>query len=404
MVKSIKDLQIENYQYNLPDSRIAKYPLERREISKLLVYRKGEISEDRFYNIGNLLTDFNTLIFNNTRVIHARLQFSKSTGARIEIFCLEPIRPASYALSLSATGETEWRCLVGNLKKWKEGNLKMMIEVSNTKLLIVAEKTDVEDNSVLIRFKWEDKSITFGEILEAAGHIPVPPYLNRSDEPVDKIRYQTVYSALKGSVAAPTAGLHFTPEIIEELIKAGLKTSDITLHVGAGTFRPVKSDTIGGHRMHSEHFIVARETVESLYDNKIVAVGTTTVRTIESIYWLGVQMLTSKPPEPDNLVIRQWDSYVPGETISIKESLDAIINYMEINRLSDLAATTGIIIVPGYDFRFVKGLITNYHMPGSTLLLLVAALIGDRWKDVYQYALDNDFRFLSYGDSSLLIP
>ncbi len=403
-MRSVRDLYIENYQYHLPETRIAKYPLEQRDISKLLVYRNGEISDDKFYNIGNYLTGFNTLVFNNTRVIHARLLFAKPTGARIEVFCLEPTKPADYALSLSSTGETEWKCLVGNLKKWKKGSLNMEIEVNGTKLMIVAEKRDVTDGSAVIGFRWDAESITFGEILEASGHIPVPPYLNRNDEPIDIIRYQTVYSTLNGSVAAPTAGLHFTPGMIEKLRRSGFKMADITLHVSAGTFRPVKSDTIGGHTMHSEHFIVSRETIESLYNNGIIAVGTTSVRTIESIYWLGVKLLTNKFPDPDSLIIRQWDPYHLKGTISIKESLDTILNYMEKNSLSDLEAITGIIIVPGYDFRFIKGVITNYHMPGSTLLLLVAALIGNRWRDVYRYALDNDFRFLSYGDSSLLIP
>ena len=403
-MKSVKNLHMENYQYLLPEKRIAKYPLDRREISKLLIHRNGEISEDIFNNIGNHLSGFNTLVFNNTKVIHARLLFTKPTGAKIEIFCLEPSLPSDYTLSLTSTRETVWKCLVGNLKKWKEDHLVMEIVVNGEDVKLFAERIDKSEGSVLIRFRWSAETITFGEILEASGHIPVPPYLNRDDEPLDSIRYQTVYSKLRGSVAAPTAGLHFTPEVIDKLRKSGFNTAEITLHVGAGTFRPVKSNTIGGHTMHSEHFSASRETIESLYSKEIIAVGTTSVRTIESLYWLGVKMLSDKAYGQEKLIINQWDPYNLENNISVTESLDAVLSYLDKNRLRHLEAITGIIIVPGYDFRFVKGLITNYHMPGSTLLLLVAALIGDRWKDIYQYALDNEFRFLSYGDSSLLIP
>jgi len=399
-----KDISVENYRYKLPEEKIAKYPLGKRDNSKLLVYNNGQLADDKFYNISKHLDSCSTLVFNNTRVIRSRLIFSKPTGAKIEIFCLEPHIPSSYEQSLESTSYTEWKCLVGNLKKWKQGNLSLQIKAGGQDIKISAEKVRQTGEKVIVAFSWNRADITFGEIMELSGHVPVPPYLNREDEPLDKIRYQTIYSNIDGSVAAPTAGLHFSDRVFDSIKAKGLGCENITLHVGAGTFVPVKTATIGGHQMHKEHFSVSRQSLEAIITDDIVAVGTTSVRTIESLFTLGNKLLEGYNPENSYPEIKQWDLYETKSPVSVEESLRAVMNYMDNHETDILKASTSAIIVPGYKFRIVKGLISNFHMPASTLLLLVSALIGEDWLKVYMHALNNDYRFLSYGDSSLLLP
>lgn len=400
-----KDIEIGSYKYDLPESRIARYPLPERDMSKMLVYRGGEISDDIFRNLPDYVDSDSLLVFNKTKVIRARLKFTKRTGAAIEIFCLEPFSPSDHNISFSSTMPVEWKCLVGNLKKWKSGSLEMQLTDGSKQIILSAELVSHTDDGVIIRFSWNEKNLCFSEILELSGHIPVPPYLNRDDEEIDNTRYQTIYSSCEGSVAAPTAGLHFTTDLLKRLNNKGIAREEITLHVGAGTFIPVKSETIGGHSMHTEHFLAGRATIENLRGKKIIAVGTTTVRTLESLYWLGA-MILGKDIEPDaKPEVSQWTPYnYRGLDYSSDEALDALLAYMDLYKLDNIEASTSIIIVPGYRFRVVSGLITNWHMPGSTLLLLVSALIGERWRDIYDHAIKNDYRFLSYGDSSLLLP
>jgi len=398
-----ENIKIEDYSYDLPDSRIAKYPLEQRDQSQLLVYNKGEISKDRFANIDKYVDSKTTCVFNNTKVIQARLKFFKETGAQIEIFCLEPIEPSDYVLAFQQTEKITWKCIVGNLKKWKDQDLKKKILIQDTEIELTASKIELQGNTQIIEFSWNNASFTFSEILENIGTTPIPPYLRRESETIDKDRYQTVYSKLKGSVAAPTAGLHFTERVLKKLKEKQIKIEEVTLHVGAGTFTPVKSETIDEHEMHTEHFVVRKENIENLISSeKIVAVGTTSVRTIESIYWLGVKLLTNTDDFKPHIL--QWEAYKLKNDISKREALKALLKYMENNSISELHASTQIMIFPGYKFKIVDLLITNFHQPNSTLLLLIAAFIGDNWKKVYDFALNNDFRFLSYGDSSVLIP
>ncbi len=397
-----ENIRIEDYSYELPDNRIAKYPLEQRDQSQLLVYNKGEISKDKFTNIDQYIDSQITCVFNNTKVIQARLKFYKETGAQIEIFCLEPIEPSDYVLAFQQTERITWKCIVGNLKKWKDQDLKKVISIKNTDIELIASKVLSQGNTQIIEFTWNNSDFTFSEILENIGATPIPPYLKRESETIDKDRYQTVYSKLKGSVAAPTAGLHFTENVLKKLHAKQINTEEVTLHVGAGTFTPVKSETIDEHEMHTEHFVVRKENIENLINSeKIVAVGTTSVRTIESIYWLGVKILTNTDFNPH---ISQWEAYKLKGNINKKEALKALLDYMQRNSITELHASTQIMIFPGYKFRIVDLLITNFHQPNSTLLLLIAAFIGDNWKKVYDFALSNDFRFLSYGDSSILIP
>ena len=397
-----QNIRIESYDYQLPDERIAKYPLEQRDKSKLLVYNKGMITSDTFYSVDKYLPDNSTLVFNNTKVIQARLKFYKETGAQIEIFCLEPIEPSDYALAFEQTEKVTWKCIVGNLKKWKTEDLKSRIRIKDSEIEIVATKKGAVGNTQIIEFKWNNNLVSFSEILENVGVTPIPPYLNRESENIDKERYQTVYSKFKGSVAAPTAGLHFTKAVLEKLQKKEIKLSEITLHVGAGTFTPVKSETVNEHEMHTEHFVVKKETIQQLLDaERIVAVGTTSVRTIESLYWIGVKLIFQNKLDTH---ITQWEPYNLKTGIFKEEALQALFNYMNQNDLKQIEASTQIMIVPGYDFKMIDLLITNFHQPKSTLLLLIAAFIGDDWKNVYRYALENGFRFLSYGDSSVLIP
>ncbi len=397
-----ENIRIEDFSYDLADERIAKYPLENRDSSQLLVYNRGTVDKDQFKNIHQYIDAHTTCVFNNTKVIQARLKFYKETGAQIEIFCLEPIEPSDYVLAFQQTEKITWKCIVGNLKKWKDQDLKKMISVNHDDITLTASKKASEGNSQIIEFTWDNKQITFSEILENIGATPIPPYLNRESESLDKDRYQTVYSKLKGSVAAPTAGLHFTEYVLDNLRSKHINIEEVTLHVGAGTFKPVKSETIDEHEMHTEHFIVKKSNIENLLKSKkILTVGTTSVRTIESLYWLGVKLLQNKKL---NTHISQWETYDLPQNISKKDALNVLLKFMNENQLEELNASTQIMIFPGYNFKMVDFLVTNFHQPKSTLLLLIAAFIGDDWKKVYDFALGNDFRFLSYGDSSLLIP
>ena len=405
-----KHIHIADYDYPLPDERIAKYPKEVRDESKLLLYKHGEIAEDTFYNLPNYINKGELMVFNNTKVIQARLHFHKQTGALIEVFCLEPHTPHDYQLNFSTTRRVAWTCLIGNLKKWKEGRLERPIRVGNKDIVLTAERVGVSGTGYEVVFDWGDDDIAFSEVLEAIGELPIPPYLNRKTEESDLKTYQTVYSKIKGSVAAPTAGLHFTERVLKALDEKGVERNEITLHVGAGTFKPVKSEEIGGHPMHSEWIAVKRESIERLlaHGGKCVAVGTTSVRTLESIYYVGVMIHRNPQAHADDLHVPQWMPYEyaasPETKLSTTEALQAIIDWMDREKLPVLHTATQIIIAPGYDYHVVKAIVTNFHQPKSTLLLLVSALIGNDWHRVYDYALNHDFRFLSYGDSSLLIP
>ncbi|MCG8410527.1 MAG: S-adenosylmethionine:tRNA ribosyltransferase-isomerase [Bacteroidales bacterium] len=397
-----ENIRIEDYNYELADEKIAKYPLQERDKSQLLIYNKGELSKDSFFNIDKYIDSDTSLVFNNTKVIQARLEFFKETGAKIEIFCLEPIEPADYNLAFQETHKIKWKCIVGNSKKWKSGCLKKSVSVKGLDIEIKATRIVNDGNSNIIEFSWDNNTVSFSEILENSGLTPIPPYLNRDSEDIDKDRYQTVYSKQKGSVAAPTAGLHFTNNVLTRLQSKNISTQEVTLHVGAGTFKPVKSETIDEHEMHTEHFIINKQTVINLLNSKkIIAVGTTSVRTIESVYWLGVKLILNKQLDKH---ITQWEAYKLENGFTKQESLQAIIDYMEQNDIDQINASTQIMIFPGYNFKIIDALITNFHQPKSTLLLLIGAFIGDNWKEVYKYALDNSFRFLSYGDSSILIP
>lgn len=397
----VKDIQISQYDYDLPDIRIAKYPLSQRDSSKLLVYKQGKIDQTVFSSISAHLPPRSLLVYNNTKVIHARLFFQKDTGAIIEIFCLEPIQPADYQMVFQSTKRCTWKCMVGNLKKWKQGALTLVCDVKGVSIELVAER-DMIDSQIHIHFSWNNVGVTFGDILEAIGKLPIPPYLHRESEENDEITYQTVYSKEQGSVAAPTAGLHFTDEVLARLHQTGICTTEITLHVGAGTFLPVKSATIGEHTMHTEMVVISKQTIKHLQASigNIIAVGTTSVRSLESLYHIGVQV--SK--QQYHLSVSQWEPYSDHQLLSPFEALQAVIQYLNNNGLTEIRFSTNIIILPSYQRKIVTGLITNFHQPKSTLLLLIAAFVGEDWKKMYEYALNNDFRFLSYGDSSLLLP
>ena len=405
-----KQIHIADYAYPLPDERIAKYPLPERDASKLLLYRHGDIAEDVFHNLPNYLPAGELLVFNNTKVIQARLHFHKATGALIEVFCLEPHTPLDYQLNFAARRTVSWTCLVGNLKKWKEGKLMREIEVGGRRLTLTAERRGLSGTGHEVVFDWGDDGVSFSEVLEAIGELPIPPYLNRNTEASDLQTYQTVYSKQKGSVAAPTAGLHFTEAVLNALDAKGIERNEITLHVGAGTFKPVKSAEIGGHTMHAEWIAVQRGSIERLlaHGGRCLAVGTTSVRTLESLYYLGVMMQRQPDAPLDDLHVPQWMPYEyaaePGPKLTAKEALQAVLDYMDRHALPVLHTATQIIIAPGYSYHIVKGIVTNFHQPQSTLLLLVSALVGDDWRRIYDYALAHDFRFLSYGDSSLLLP
>lgn len=402
----MREIDLNDYDYYLPPERIAQHPVNERDLSRLIVFINNNISKDIFRNIENYLPSDSLLVFNNTRVIKARILFQKETGAAIEVFCLEPLLPSEYELVFGSRKPVEWKCIIGNLKKWKKGTLSTYFNYGGQQYILSAEKLQAEGETWRIRFTWNCQEISFGQVIEAIGHIPLPPYINRDDESEDVNRYQTVYSKIKGSVAAPTAGLHFTDFVLERLKEKGIESTEITLHVGAGTFKPVKSDDVLDHEMHCEHFFVTSKTIELLLKNpdKIIAVGTTSVRTLESLYWLGVKII--KDPSaysPDiSLSLGQWEAYDINANTSVKESLEALLNLLQEHNLHALHASTRIMIIPGYEFKLLKGMITNFHQPKSTLLLLISAWIGNNWKKIYGYALENDFRFLSYGDCSLL--
>ncbi len=403
----VKHIKINDYNYPLPDERIAKFPLQERDHSKLLVYRKGTVEEDKFYNISNYLPSGALMIFNNTKVIQARLHFRKDTGALIEVFLLEPYAPADYEQMFQTTGECSWLCLVGNLKKWKGQQLHRTISVNGEEVCLSVDYVSEKHTSHLVRFSWNNSSVNFADILDAVGELPIPPYLNRETQESDKSTYQTVYSKIKGSVAAPTAGLHFTDRVLADVDAHGVDREEITLHVGAGTFKPVKSDEIGGHDMHSEYISVHRQTLEKLikHEGRAVAVGTTSVRTLESLYYLGLKLHANPESGEEELHINQWEPYDENaEKLTVVDSIKSILDYMDAHTINTIHFSTQIIIVPGYEYKIVKMLVTNFHQPQSTLLLLVSAFVHGDWKTIYRYALDNGFRFLSYGDSSLLIP
>ena len=431
----MEEILIEEYNYPLPDERIAKYPLAERDQSKLLIYRDGQVSEDRFFRVGEYLPEGSLLIYNNTRVIQARLEFHKRSsnnveqslnhieqplnntfGARIEIFCLEPLQPHDYQLSLGSTEGCKWKCMIGNAKKWKTGALSLPVQLpSGEYITLFAEKGEQTGNTFAVRFWWNtpasslsslasNLNISFAEILDAVGELPIPPYLNRKTEESDKTTYQTVYSRIKGSVAAPTAGLHFTDNVLSGLRQRGIQTAEVTLHVGAGTFQPVKVADANQHTMHTEIIAVPKATIQTIMDNlgHVVAVGTTSMRTLESLYFIGSKLLKMVQSGSMSLSVAQFEPYTGEYTLSTREALQAIVDYLEQTGQETLHAETQIMIKPGYTFRVVDQLITNFHQPKSTLLLLVSAFVGGDWHTIYDYALAHDFRFLSYGDSSIL--
>ena len=424
MIKDVQNISIEDYNYPLPDERIAKYPLAERDASKLLVLNNDTISSSHFRNIGDFLPKDSLLVFNETKVVRARLQFTKESGAAIEIFCLEPITcDGDYQLAFGSASPSRWKCLVGNSRRWKNETLcrdvtpvasqnvtpvasQSVTPVASQNVTLYAKRIEKNDNYSVIEFSWDPSELSFAEILESAGEIPLPPYLHREAEESDRERYQTVFAKYEGSVAAPTAGLHFTNNLITELKDKGISFEEVTLHVGAGTFRPVSSETIGEHEMHSETIVVKKSCIENLIRNcnkTIIPVGTTSMRTIESLYWIGL-MLIEEGMEERQLHLQQWFPYKERDVMaSAEESLSAILEYLNRHDMNELHASTALMIAPSCKINIAKALITNFHQPKSTLLLLVSALIGDKWKDVYQYALDNDFRFLSYGDSCLFL-
>ena len=402
-----KDIHISEYNYELPDERIAKFPKAERDHSKLLVYNKGEVGEDIFYNLPNYLPQGALMVYNNTKVIQARLHFRKETGALIEIFLLEPAEPADYEQMFQQTRRCSWLCLVGNQKKWKEGTLTRELRVKNEEVRVSATRRGEHGTSQWIDFEWDNERVNFAEILDEMGELPIPPYLNRETQESDKTTYQTVYSKIKGSVAAPTAGLHFTERVLKDVDARGIEREEVTLHVGAGTFKPVKSDTIGEHPMHTEYIAVRRHTLERLlaHNCEVIAVGTTSVRTLESLYYMGLKVMQNPDITEDQLHVNQWEPYESEELrVKSEESIQALLDWMLRKELTVLHSSTQIIIAPGYTYNIVKMLITNFHQPQSTLLLLVSAFVKGDWHKIYDYALAHDFRFLSYGDSSLLIP
>jgi S-adenosylmethionine:tRNA ribosyltransferase-isomerase len=393
------DILIADYTYVLPDARIARYPVAQRDQSKLLYYNKGELFPYHFADLPNLLPDNTLLVFNNTRVIPARMRFNKPSGAVIELFCLEPVAPANYEQCFGATESCVWKCTVGNLKRWKDP--AVLLKKIDAENIITAEIIEKYDDYLHIKFSWTG-GLPFTQALEAGGVIPIPPYLKRDTEAQDAERYQTVYARHKGSVAAPTAGLHFTDDMLNALrCKEKVTLSEVTLHVGAGTFRPVKTSTVGAHVMHSEPFSVSRQLLIQLqqHTGPVIAVGTTSARTLESLYYLGVQCMNGKTPKQ----VSQWEPYGGAATHTTRQALAALVQYLDDHQLTTLYASTQLLIAPPYRFRLVNGLVTNFHQPQSTLLLLIASFVGSDWRRIYDYALAHDFRFLSYGDSSLLM-
>ncbi len=407
-----KEIHISDYNYELADERIAKYPMAERDHSKLLIYHHGEVGEDVFYNLPQHLPAKALMVFNNTKVIQARLHFRKvnasgeHAGALIEVFLLEPAAPADYEQMFQMRERCSWLCLIGNQKKWKEGALTRELNIKGESLELKATRRGEHGTSQWIDFEW-DGDVPFADIIDVVGELPIPPYLNRETQESDKTTYQTVYSKIKGSVAAPTAGLHFTERVLADLDAHGIEREELTLHVGAGTFRPVKSETIGEHPMHTEYIAVRRHTIERLiaYDGQAIAVGTTSVRTLESLYYMGLKVMENPDLPEEQLHVNQWEPYDGrGKKEEVREVLQALLDWMDRHALTVLHSSTQIIIAPGYDYHIVKMLVTNFHQPQSTLLLLVSAFVRGDWRCIYDYALSHDFRFLSYGDSSLLIP
>lgn len=405
-----KHIPISDYHYLLPDERIAKFPLPERDASKLLIYKHGKVTEDTFRSLPQHLPEGALMVFNNTRVIQARLHIRKETGALIEIFILEPARPAEYQENFIQRQSCSWYCLVGNLKKWKEGPLKRLLTVGGREVVLTATRGPLHGTSHRIDFEWTG-GCSWAEILDTMGELPIPPYLNRDTEESDKTTYQTVYSKVEGSVAAPTAGLHFTDRVLADLDARGIEREEVTLHVGAGTFKPVKSEEIGNHEMHTEHIAVGRTTIERLlaHQGRAIAVGTTSVRTLESLYYMGLQAQTlmdrqADTGEGEELHVTQWAPYSDAPQPPAMQALQTLLRYMEKHGLEVLHSSTQILIAPGYTYRIVERMVTNFHQPQSTLLLLVSAFVKGDWHRIYDYALAHDFRFLSYGDSSLLIP
>lgn len=419
-MEDTKHIQIKDFNYDLPDERIAKFPLPERDQSKLLVYRKGEVSHDVFTSLPDYLPQGALMVFNNTRVIQARMHFRKETGALIEIFCLEPVAPHDYVLMFQQTERCSWLCMIGNLKKWKNGPLSRTIEINGQTITLTATRGESHGTSHWIDFAWNGEGITWADVLEAMGELPIPPYLNRETQESDKTTYQTVYSKIKGSVAAPTAGLHFTERVLQALDAHGIDREELTLHVGAGTFKPVKSKEIEGHEMHTEYICVPRQSIEKLirHGGWCIAVGTTSVRTLESLYYIGVTLASHPDASEEELHVKQWTPYEYAEAtrpagsadngkpeaLTTLQALQHILDYLDRNQLTALHTSTQIIIAPGYDYHIVRMMVTNFHQPQSTLLLLVSAFVHGDWHKIYDYALAHDFRFLSYGDSSLLIP
>ena len=398
----IPEIRIEDYNYNLPEERIAKYPLPQRDGSKLLHYKEGVVTEKKFSDISTLLPEGSIMVFNDTKVVPARLHFQRSTGAHIEIFCLEPVQPEEYVTMFAVTDKCRWKCIVGNVKRWKNDTLNLYNPDANEEVTTLALKADLierQGETSIVEFSWEG-GIPFSKVLEIGGSIPIPPYLNRNTEDVDLERYQTLYARFRGSVAAPTAGLHFTENVLQAIRERNITTETVCLHVGAGTFLPVKSSLVSEHTMHREPFVVTLEFLEKLLakTGKLVAVGTTSVRTLESLYYVGVKCIeTGVPADVD-----QWDPYSREYTYSLNEALAALVEYLKKHNMKEIQLGTRIIIVPGYQFKVVDVLVTNFHQPQSTLLLLISAFVKGDWHKIYDFALANDFRFLSYGDSSIL--
>jgi S-adenosylmethionine:tRNA ribosyltransferase-isomerase len=404
-VKPFENISLSDYSYALPDDRIAAFPVENREESLLLVCeREGNIYHDHFRNLADFLEEGDQLVFNNSRVIPARLIFTKKTGSRIELFCLAPLNPVNYDLSLNSQGGCIWECMVGNLKRFRDKRLHLDVMMGSRMIQLQAEKLSQNGNIAEIRFTWQPEESTFADILSAIGKTPLPPYIKREPDDRDRERYQTIYSKKDGSVAAPTAGLHFTDQVLGKLKGKNISFHEVTLHVGAGTFQPIKTDSLLEHNMHAEFIQVPGDLIRCLADinQPVVAVGTTSVRTLESLYWLGVKVQEQGMIAAEDLKLAQWEAYELRQDLSIRDSFMALDRWLGHHGMTELFSSTRLMIVPGYRFRIVKTLITNFHQPGSTLLLLVAAFIGDSWKDAYRYALDKGFRFLSYGDSSIL--
>ncbi len=400
-----KDIKIEAYNYTLPEEKIAAFPLAERDSSKLLIYKAGQIEDQQFNMIAAYLPEDTLMVYNQTKVVHARLLFKKPTGGKVEVFCLEPdARYADVPTAMLSRGSVYWKCFLGGASKWKEGALVLETEDFN----MYAERVAQQDGAWVLKLSWTDPALSFAEVLHKAGKVPLPPYLNREATAADEATYQSVFAKEEGSVAAPTASLHFTPGVLESIADKGVKTLSVTLHVGAGTFKPVKSATMQDHEMHAEWLEVSKAQLTALAQHleehkTLVAVGTTSCRTLESLYWIGVQLMNGVVIENGAVVVTQWLPYESGfEPVAAAESIKAIVRHLELIQSDKLVVKTQIIIAPGYDFKIVNGLITNFHQPESTLLLLVSALIGKDWQSVYDHALNNNYRFLSYGDSSLL--